>query len=193
MKPRPCGCCAATGVPTCSSPPITPGAPSPAAWAGLACPPANLDRHIAWDIGIAGVTERLSAAPGCDRGAADLFAAGDRLQPQSVRAKFNSGNQRVHPDPRQPRSYARTAQCTRRPRYSRPITRASARCSMHARPHQGARSTSPCTASRRCSRANHAPCRSACCTTAMPASPASCSICCARKATSWLAITPHTR
>ena len=46
---------------------------------GVAAP--DLERHIAWDIGIAGVTERLSAIIGRDRRVPDLFPSHHRLQP----------------------------------------------------------------------------------------------------------------
>ena len=55
----------------------------------LGLPKEELVRHIAWDIGIATVTEHLSAATECHRGASALLAAGDRLQSRPVSADLD--------------------------------------------------------------------------------------------------------
>ena len=62
----------------------------PRALGDLGVPAGELTRHIAWDIGIAGVAEALSNAARRASDRAALFAAGDRLQPAARRAKLDS-------------------------------------------------------------------------------------------------------
>jgi predicted N-formylglutamate amidohydrolase len=61
----------------------------PRALGDLGLLPAELDRHIAFDIGIAGVAEQLARAR-CASSRAALFAAGHRLQPAAERAELDS-------------------------------------------------------------------------------------------------------
>ena len=131
---------------------------------------SDLDRHIAWDIGIAAVTERLSAV----------------LDATAVLQSYSRLVIDCNRDPGVPSSIPEISESTcipgnldltsaqremRRPECSNRITHAFAPCSMPAKLRSDARSMSRCTASRRCSKANHGPCRSACCTIAMRSLP----------------------
>jgi len=68
----------------------------PRALGDLGLPAAELERHIGWDIGIAGVAE-----PGarCASGGAALFAPCHRLQPAALGAEFDPDDQRAHHHP----------------------------------------------------------------------------------------------
>ena len=70
---------------------------------------SDLDRHIAWDIGIAAVTERLSAV----LDATAVLQSYSRLvidcNRDPGRAQLDPGDQRVDVHPRQPRSHVGTA------------------------------------------------------------------------------------
>ena len=53
----------------------------PRALGRLGLDAADCERHIAWDIGIAGLGPRPGRRARCDADPTKLFAAGDRLQP----------------------------------------------------------------------------------------------------------------
>ena len=100
--------------------PCRPGDPPPARDARPAG--ARDRRHIAWDIGIGAVGQTAVAPIGRGRGPADLFAAGDRLQPRPQCAELDPGNQRGDRDPRQSRSDRDEHALPGSMQYSAPIT-----------------------------------------------------------------------
>ena len=69
----------------------------------LGLPEAETLRHIAWDIGIGAVGQRAFAPVGRGGDPADLFAAGDRLQPRPQCPELDPGDQRDDGDSRQSR------------------------------------------------------------------------------------------
>ena len=73
----------------------------PRALGDLGVSAAERERHIGWDIGIAGVGRLLADALDAHAHRAELFAAGDRLQSRTGDADVDPGGQRTHADPRQ--------------------------------------------------------------------------------------------
>ena len=157
----------------------------------LGLPESELERHIAWDIGIAAVSERIADALDatlimqiysrlvidCNR---------DLLVPSSIVRDVSEIDRR----PRQHRTLDPEDRRARQSEIMAPYhERIAARAGPRAERRAGRRCSSPCTASRRSSKASCGPGMSACSTIAIRASPASSSTCCAGRATSWSATT----
>ena len=73
----------------------------PRALGRLGVADADYERHIAWDIGIAGVGRFLADALDADAHPAKLFAPRDRLQSAAKRLDLDPRDQRTHPHPGQ--------------------------------------------------------------------------------------------
>ena len=69
----------------------------PRALRGLGFPEAELQRHIAWDIGIAAVSRLVADALDATLVQQELFAPGHRLQPCARFGRIDPRHQRSHP------------------------------------------------------------------------------------------------
>ena len=58
----------------------------------LGLPESELERHIAWDIGIRAVSERIADVLDTTAHHADVFAPRDRLQPRPAGAELDLGD-----------------------------------------------------------------------------------------------------
>ena len=104
-----------------------PGGWSRARWRIWAWRRRTMDRHIAWDIGVAALGEALAQRLDAPFVHQRLFAAGDRLQPRPGARRRDAGGQRRHADPGQCRPVARPTARRGWRRSTSPISRRSRR------------------------------------------------------------------